>query len=239
MPTPHNNARKEDIAKVVLMPGDPLRAKWIAETFLVNPVLVNTVRNVFGYTGLTKNGKRITVMASGMGMPSIGIYSHELFAYYDVDVIIRIGTCGTYQKDVDVGSVILAQGACTDSNWIHQYGIPGCTFSAIADFEVLEEANRQAQAKGKKIHIGNILSADVFYNADSAEWKAWQSLGVLGVEMEAYALYTNAAFLKKKSLSMFTVSDSFLESKEMTPEQRQTGLVDMVEIAIATVEKFA
>lgn len=239
MSTPHINANKGDFAKVVLMPGDPLRAKWIAETFLSDAKLVTSVRGILGYTGYTSSKKRISVMASGMGMPSIGIYSNELFSEYGVETIIRIGTCGTYQKEIDVGDVILAEGSCTDSNWSSQFALNGGTYSAIASFDVILSAYEAANKLKKKVHVGNILSADVFYDDDKEVWKRWAKLGLLGVEMESYALYTNAAKFKKKALCILTVSDSFLSDKILTSEQRQLGLKDMVEVAILTAEKFA
>ncbi len=239
MSTPHINANKGDFAKVVLMPGDPLRAKWIAETFLNDVKLVTSVRGILGYTGYTSSKKRISVMASGMGMPSIGIYSNELFSEFDVETIIRIGTCGTYQKEIDVGDVILAEGSCTDSNWSSQFALNGGTYSAIASFDVLLSAYEASNKLNKKVHVGNILSADVFYDEDKEVWKRWAKLGLLGVEMESYALYTNAAKFKKKALCILTVSDSFLSDKILTSEQRQLGLKDMAEIAILTAEKFA
>lgn len=239
MPTPHIGANKGDFAKVVLMPGDPLRAKWMAETFLHDYVLVTSVRNVFGYTGYTKNNKKISIMASGMGMPSIGIYSHELFNEYGVETIIRVGTCGSYQENVKVGDIILAQGACTDSNWSSQFDLSGGTYSAIADFNVLLAAYEEANKLGKEIHVGNVLSADVFYDFDKEGWKKWAKLGLLGVEMESYALYCNATVAKKKALGVFTVSDSFVSPKIMSSDERQTGLIAMAEIGIATAERFA
>lgn len=239
MSTPHIGANKGDFAKVVLMPGDPLRAKWIAETFLHEVKEVNRVRGILGYTGLSKNNKRISVMASGMGQPSIGIYSHELFAEFGVETIMRIGTAGSYQKDVHVGDVIIAEGSCTDSNWMSQFDMPGCTYSAIADFDLLRTSYEEALAKNKKVHVGNIVASDVFYDHDKDSWKKWESLGVLAVEMESYALYVTAADLKKRALCLLTISDSFHGEPELTAEQRQLGLVDMVEIAIATAEKFA
>lgn len=238
MPTPHINAKEGAFAKVVLMPGDPLRAKWIAETFLKDAELVTDVRGILGYTGHTANGKRISVMASGMGMPSIGIYSHELFTAYGVEAIIRIGTCGTYQKEVAVGDVVIAQGSCTDSNWMGQYDLKGGTYSAIASFDLLEEAVKAGREKGKTIHVGNILSADIFYDHDRDAWKKWAELGILGVEMESYALYVNAVTLHKKALCILTVSDSFLGAPAMSAEERQKGLVDMVEVAIGAAERF-
>ena len=239
MPTPHINANPGDFAKVVLMPGDPLRTKWIVENYLHDVKLVTEVRGMYGYTGLTPSGKRISVMGSGMGMPSIGIYSHELFTHFGVEAIIRIGTCGSYSKDANVGDVIIAQGACTDSNWAYQYKLEGGVYSAISDFGMLLTAHEAAKSLGKKAHVGNVLSADVFYDTDPDYWKKWEALGVIAVEMESYALFSNAAFLKKKALSIFTVSDSFITKDILTPEQRQTGLRDMVEVAIKTAEAYA
>ena len=237
MPTPHNQAPVGAFAKVVLMPGDPLRAKWIAETFLHDTELVNNVRGVQGYTGYTKNGKRISVMASGMGMPSIGIYSHELFSHYGVEIIMRIGTSGSYSKDVHLGEVVLAQGASTDSSWAAQFGVPG-SVSALADFELLETAYNEVKKRGLVPHAGNVFSSDHFYTVDKDIWKKWANLGCLCVEMESYALYMNATLLGKKALCLLTISDSFVEEGILTPEQRQTGLVDMIEVAIATAEKY-
>ena len=239
MPTPHINAKDGDFAKVVLMPGDPLRAKFVAETYLTDARLVTSVRGAFGYTGHTKNGKLISVMASGMGMPSIGIYSHELYTAYGVDAIIRIGTSGSYQPDINLKDVVIAQGACTDSAWSTQYRLDGGTYSAISDYEMLETAVAETRKRGLPLHVGNVLSADNFYNVDPDMWKRWAGLGVLAVEMEAYALFSNAARLGKKALAIFTISDSFLNDKILTPEERQVGLTNMIEIAIATAEKFA
>ena len=230
MPTPHNNAKKGDFAKTVLMPGDPLRAKFIAQTFLENPVLVTGVRNIYGYTG-TYKGKKVSVMASGMGMPSIGIYSYELFTQYDVDTIIRIGSCGSYKENVNVFDLIVCQGACTDSNWAYQYELPG-TVSAIADFELCRDAYDKAKELGFNVHVGNILSSDVFYGAPKDQWKKWAALGCLGVEMESYALYCNAASLGKKALCILTVSDHFIKPEITTAEQRQTGFKQMMEVAL-------
>ena len=238
MPTPHNNAPSGAFAKVVLMPGDPLRAKWIAETFLEKAELVNNVRGVNGYTGYTKNGKRISVMASGMGMASIGIYSYELFNLYDVDAIIRIGTSGSYVKEVKLGDIVLAQASSTENNWSAQFGLNGGTLSACADFELLTAAAEEAKKKGIKIHAGNVLATDQFYNFDKEVWKRWAAVGVLAVEMEAYSLYVNAALSRKKALCMLTISDSFVQVGELSPEQRQTGLTDMIQVAIAAAERF-
>ena len=234
MPTPHINAKENAFAKTVLMPGDPKRAKWIAETFLTDVELVNDVRGILGYTGLTKKGKKISVMASGMGLPSIGIYSHELYTQYGVESIIRIGTAGAYQKKINVRDVLLCVGACTDSNWASQFNLNGGTLSATADFELLERAVKAAKTSKTRFSVGNILSSDVFYNADSEVWKRWASLGIMGVEMESYALYVTAARLEKKALCILTVSDHFLKKDILTSEERQNSLVQMIEIALET-----
>ncbi|MCQ2742912.1 MAG: purine-nucleoside phosphorylase [Bacilli bacterium] len=239
MATAHINAKDGAFAKVVLMPGDPKRAEWIAKNYFHDVEMVCDVRGILGFTGYTKNNVKISVMASGMGMPSIGIYCRELFEGYGVETIIRIGTCGAYDPNCKLGDVILAQGACTDSNWMGQYGLYGGTYSAISTFEVLETAVNACRTLGRPWHSGNVLSADVFYDRDPNYWKKWASLGVLTVEMESYALYVTAAELKKKALGIFTVSDSFVTHESMTSEQRQTGLGNMVDVAILTAEKFA
>lgn len=238
MPTPHNEAQKGDIAKVVLMPGDPRRAAWIAENFLHDAKLVNTVRGMLCFTGYTKNNCRISVMAHGMGNPSVGIYSHELFTEYDVDVIIRVGTCGSYQPYIKVRDIIFAQGACTDSNWMSQYELNG-TYSAIASFDVLEKAVSVVREKGLGFHVGNVFAADVFYDVDSTLWKKWAKLNVLAVEMESYALYVNAAYLGKKALTILTATDNFVTGERLSIQERQAGLNDMMAVAIATAEKLA
>lgn len=235
MSTAHNNAKEGDFAKTVLMPGDPLRAKFIADNFLTDVVQVNTVRNMFGYTGYYK-GKRVSVMGSGMGMPSIGIYSYELYAFYGVEKIIRIGTCGAYAPECKVFDLIIAQGACTNSSWSHQYALPG-TFSAISDFEMLKDAYDIAKENNMNVHVGNILSSDIFYNDQPEVWKKWAKMGCLGVEMESYALYSNAAYLNKKALCILTVSDSFITHEETTPEQRQTSFKDMMKVALEVAIK--
>ena len=239
MATPHINAKDNDFAKVVLMPGDPVRAKWIAETFLHDCKQVQDVRGILGFTGYTKNNKKISVMASGMGMPSIGIYSHELFTAYGVEVIIRVGTCGTYQPEINLKDVLICTTSSTDSNWMGQYDLKGGTFSAGADFELALYAYEEAKKAGIPYHGGNILSADVFYDPDKETWKRWARLGVMGVEMESYALYANAAALKKKALCLLTVTDSFLNHEEkLTSEERAHGLSRMIELAIATAERY-
>ena len=230
MPTPHNNAKKGDFAKTVLFPGDPLRAKYIAETFLENVRQVNTVRNMFAYTG-TYQGKEVSVMGSGMGMPSLGIYAHELYTQYGVENIIRVGSCGAYSKDCKLFDVIIAQGASTNSAWAHQYDLPG-TFSALADFSLLKKAYDKALELNISPHVGNILSSDIFYNDRPEVWKNWARMGILAVEMETYALYCIAASLNKKALTILTVSDSFIFSEETTAEQREKSFKDMMKIAL-------
>ena len=233
MSTPHNQANKGDFAETVLMPGDPLRAKFIAETFLEDVKVVNTVRNMLGYTGYYK-GKRVSVMGSGMGMPSIGIYSYELFSQYDVKRIIRIGSCGSYQENIDLYDIIICQGSCTNSNFASQYNLNG-TFSAIGSFDLVEKAVAAAREKKARFHVGNIMASDIFYGADSEEWKKWAAMGVLGVEMESYALYCNAAYLNKKALTILTVSDSFTSKKETTAQERQNSFTQMMEIALELI----
>lgn len=235
MSTPHNQAPEGAFAKTVLMPGDPLRAKFIAENFLTDVVQVNSVRNMLGYTGYYK-GKKVSVMGSGMGMPSIGIYSHELYSFYGVEKIIRIGTCGAYAPECKVFDLILAQGACTNSNWAHQFALPG-VLSAISDFDMLIDAYKIAKENNMNVHVGNILSSDIFYNDQEEVWKKWAKIGCLGVEMESYALYTTAANLHKKALCILTVSDSFITHEETTPEQRQTSFKDMMKVALEVAIK--
>ena len=228
MSTAHNTANKGDFAKTVLMPGDPLRAKYIAENFIDDARLVNNVRGVQGYTG-TYHGKPVSVMASGMGMPSIGIYSYELFNFYDVERIIRVGTCGALDKDTKLGSVILAQAACSDSNYGGTLGIDR-HFSPCADFQLLRKAAETAERMGIDYRAGNVMSSDAFYA--SATETDWARLGVLGVEMEAYGLYINAAMAGKKALTILSVSDNVVTGEELSPEQRQTGLRNMIELAL-------
>lgn len=236
MGTPHINAKDEAFAKVVLMPGDPLRAKWIAENFLRDFQEVTNVRGILGYTGYTKNGKRISVMASGMGLPSIGIYSHELFTHYGVETIIRVGTCGAYQENINLFDVLICTAASTDSNWISQYNLP--SYSACADFELCLAAYNAVKNNNLALHCGPILSADVFYDDDPDTWKKWAKLGVMGVEMESYALYVNAAKFRKKALCLLTVTDHFITKEKATSEQRQVGLRNMIQVAIETAEQF-
>lgn len=229
-PTAHNNANKGDFAKTILMPGDPLRAKYIAETYLENPRQVTAVRNMFGYTG-TYHGKEISVMGAGMGMPSIGIYSYELFHFYDVDNIIRIGSAGALQDHVKVMDVVIGMGACTDSNYAYQFGMPG-TFAPIADYELMSRAIAAAKEQGTNVVVGNVLSSDVFYNVKEGANDLWKSMGVLAVEMEAAALYMNAAKAGKKALCMLTISDHIYTGEALSAEERQVGFGKMMEIAL-------
>ena len=236
MPTPHNSAVKGDFAKTVLMPGDPLRAKFIAETFLDKPRLVNNVRGVQGYTG-TYKGVPVSVMASGMGMPSIGIYSYELFTQYDVDNIIRVGSAGAIQRELKLGSIVAGMGACTNSNYAAQYGLGG-TFAPIADFALLSAAVQSAKELGLEMPVGNLYSSDTFYDASASSLK-WAEMGVLAIEMEAAALYCNAAYTKKRGLSICSVSDNIVTGEELSPEQRQTGFANMIKLALETAVKMA
>lgn len=231
-PTPHINASPEDFAKTVLMPGDPLRAKFIAETYLDNAVLVNNVRGIQGYTGDYK-GKRVSVMASGMGMPSIGIYSYELYNYFGVDNIIRVGTAGGMSENVKVRDIVIAMGACTNSNYASQYGLPG-TFAPIASYGLMKTAIEKAAELGANYHVGNCLSSDAFYNDDDDASKKWVKMGVLCVEMEAAALYMNAARSGKNALGIFTVSDHIITGEATSSEERQTSFTQMMEIALET-----
>lgn len=230
VPTPHNAAKKGDIAKTVLMPGDPLRAKFIAENYLENPVCFNTVRNMFGYTG-TYKGKEISVMGGGMGIPSIGIYSYELFNFYDVDSVIRIGSAGGLSSDIKLRDVVIAMGASTNSNYASQYKLPG-TFAPIADFGLLRKAVEVAEEKGIKTVVGNVLSSDTFYDDNKEVNDLWKKMNVLCVEMEAAGLYMNAARAGKKALCILTISDHIYTGEALPAEDRQTSFRDMMEIAL-------
>jgi purine-nucleoside phosphorylase len=230
MATPHNAANPGDIAETILLPGDPLRAKLIAETYLDDPVQFTGVRNMLGYTG-TYKGKPLSVMGTGMGIPSIGIVSHELICEYDVKKLIRVGSCGAYHRRMHIGDVVIAQGACTDSNYAHQYGLPG-TYSAIADYDLLSGAVSAARRKDIPHHVGNILSSDLFYSADTDEWLKWKAMNVLGCEMETYALYCEAAYFGASALGIFMVSDNLRTSRHMSAEQRQCNFDKMLSIAL-------
>ena len=230
MGTPHNQAEKGEIAKKVLMPGDPLRAKFIAENFLTDAKLVNEVRGAYAYTG-TYKGEKVTVMASGMGIPSMGIYSYELFNFYDIDNIIRIGTAGSIHPDLKIRNVVLAMGACTDSNYGAQYELPG-TFAPIASFELLRKAVKVIEEMGNiGYKVGNVVSSDVFYS-DRQTTAAWQKMGALAIEMESAALYMNAARAGKNELTICTISYSLVTGEVTTAEERQTSFDDMMKIAL-------
>ena len=231
MPTPHNNAKKGDIAKTVLMPGDPLRAKFIAETYLENPVCYNEVRGMLGFTG-TYKGVPVSVQGSGMGMPSMGIYSHELYNEYDVENIIRIGTAGSIADKINLREIIIGVSASTNSNYAAQYRLPG-TYAPTASWKLIAEAVKAAEAKGCIYHAGNILSSDTFYD-DANSLAEWNKMGVLAIEMESAALYMNAARAGKNALCILTVSDCPLKGLSTTAEERQTSFLDMMEIALET-----
>ena len=230
IPTPHIGAVEGQIAKTVLMPGDPLRAKYIAETYLEDVKCFNTVRNMLGFTG-TYKGKEISVMGGGMGMPSVGIYSYELFNFYDVDRIIRIGSAGALQDDVKVRDVVIGMGACTDSNYASQYRLPG-TYAPIADFKLLRKAVETAEKQGTNVVVGNVLSADVFYNDYAKTNDLWRGMNVLCVEMEAAALYMNAARAGKQALCLLTISDHIYTGESLSAEERQLSFQEMMEIAL-------
>ena len=237
-PTPHINASPSDFAKTVLMPGDPLRAKFIAENFLENSKLVNNVRGIQGYTG-TYNGVPVSVMASGMGMPSIAIYSYELYNFFGVENIIRVGSAGGMNKDVKVRDIIIAQGACTNSSYAHNFNLPG-TFAPIADFNLLRKTVEKAEELGFSYKVGNILSSDTFYNDDfglspqMTSTALWGKMGVLGVEMEAAALYMNAARSGKNALAILTVSDHLLTGESLSSDDRQNTFTDMMKLSLET-----
>lgn len=231
MSTPHNSAKKGDIAKTVLMPGDPLRAKFIAENFLTDPVCYNEVRGMLGFTG-TYKGVPVSVQGSGMGMPSIGIYSYELFNEYDVENIIRVGTAGAIADNVQLRDVIIAMSTSTNSAYGDQYRLPG-KYAPTASWALLSKAVEAAKANGSRYHVGNILSSDTFYD-DANSLADWQKMGVLGIEMEAAALYMNAARAGKNALCILTVSDCPLKGLSTSSEERQSTFLDMMKIALET-----
>lgn len=230
MATAHNHANKGDIAKTVLMPGDPLRAKFIAETYLENVKCFTTVRNMFGYTG-TYKGKEISIMGHGMGIPSIGIYSYELYHFYDVDTIIRIGSAGGLQDDVKLKDVVIALGASTDSNYARQFNFPG-TFTPTADFGLVRRAVEIAEQKNINVKVGNVMCSDAFYNDDKTVNDTLRKMGILAIEMESAGLFLNAARAGKKAACLLTISDHLYLEEQLTPEERQTGFRDMMEIAL-------
>lgn len=228
--TPHIKATAEDFGKTVLMPGDPLRSKFVAENFLENIRLVNNVRGVQGYTG-TYKGVPVSVMASGMGMPSIGIYSYELYNFFGVENIIRIGSAGGLADDVKLRDVLIGMGACTNSSYQEQYNLGG-NFAPIADYGMVRKAVDEAEKLGVSYRVGNLLSSDVFYNANPKFNDGWYKMGVLGVEMEAAALYMNAAAAGRKALAICTVSDHILRGEALDSDARQTSFTDMMTIAL-------
>jgi len=231
-PTPHIGAKYGEIAPTVIMAGDPLRAKFMADNYLENPVLFNNVRSMLGFTG-TYKGKRVSVMGHGMGIPSIGIYTYELFNFYDVDTIVRIGSTGAIHPDLKIGDLVLAMGACTDSNYGAQFQLPG-TFCPIADYDLLVTAVNTCKELGYRYKVGNVVSSDAFYSANPQNDK-WMKMGVLSVEMEAAALYMNAAYAGKRAMSMFTVSDHILTGEATSAEERQTTFTHMMDVALSLV----
>ncbi len=233
-PTPHievaDNTNYSVIAETILLPGDPLRAKFIADNFLSDVTMWNTTRNAFGYTG-TYMGKRISVMGTGMGMPSIGIYSYELIHGYGVKNLIRIGSAGSFQPDLNLYDIVVSMSTSTDSNYVSSFNLPG-HYAPCASFELLNKAIKKAEEKGTKIHVGNTLSSDVFYGDDMDSWKKWQKMGVLCVEMEAAALYMNAARAGVNALCILTISDSLVTHEATTADERQNAFTKMMEIAL-------
>ena len=232
-PTPHIGAQVGEIAEKVIMAGDPLRAKFMAENFLENPVQYNSVRGMLGYTG-TYKGKRVSVQGHGMGIPSIGIYTYELYNFYGVKRIIRTGSAGAYHPELHIGDIVIAQGACDNSNFAAQFRLPG-TFAPIANFNLLRAAVEKAESMGVNFRVGNILASEIFYNDDPEAWKSWQKMGVLAVEMEASALYMNAARSGNEALCICTISDSLVTHEETTAEQREKTFTDMMEIAFEII----
>ena len=232
-PTPHINAKPEDFAPTVLMPGDPLRSKFIVENFLEDAQLVNNVRGVQGYTGFY-DGKKVSVMASGMGMPSMGIYSYELFNFFDVQNIIRIGSAGAMSEKLKVRDIVIGMGACTTSRYAHTFGLPG-DFAPTASYDLLKACTDQAEKMGITPFVGNLLSSDVFYGDDGGEGTAlWAKMGVLAIEMEAAALYMNAARSGKNALAICTISDHLLTGEATTAQERQESFTQMMELALKT-----
>ena len=232
-PTPHIGAKYGEIAETVIMSGDPLRAQFMAEHFLDNPVLFNKVRGMLGFTG-TYKGKRVSVMGHGMGVPSMAIYSYELFNFYGVKKIIRVGSAGSMNPDLHIGDLMLAQGACTNSNYASQFQLSG-TFAPIADFDLLRAAVEKAEELGYTYKVGNIYSSDIFYDENSGATAQWQKMGVLAVEMESAALYMNAARYGGRALCLCTISDSLVTGEATTSEQRQNSFTHMMDVAFGII----
>ena len=231
-PTPHIGAQYGDIAETVIMAGDPLRVKIMAEKYLDNPVLFNQVRGMLGYTG-TYKGKRVSVMGHGMGMASIGIYTYELYNFYGVKTIIRVGSAGSIHNDLHIGDLAIAMGACTNSNYASQYELAG-TYAPIADFGLLRAAVESCEQLGYNYKVGNVLSSDIFYNENS-HTDRWIKMGVLAVEMEIAALYMNAARSGNRALGICTISDHILTGEETTAEERQNNFTHMMDVAFSLV----
>ena len=231
MATPHNNAERGDIAKTILLPGDPLRAKYIAETYFEDAKQFTDVRGMYGYTG-TYKGKELSVMGTGMGCASMGIYSYELIHMYGVENLIRIGSCGGFGEDLELGDLVIAMGACSDTNYANQYGLPG-NYAAIASFDLLREAVAEAESRELDFVVGNVLCTDVFYRKEGAT-QPWEDMGVLAAEMESYALYCNAAAGGARALTLLTVGGLPNAKKQLSNEQRETGLNNMIEVALET-----
>ena len=232
MATPHIGANKGDIAETILLPGDPLRAKYIAETFLENVVQYNNVRGMLGFTG-TYKGKKVSVQGTGMGVPSIGIYAHELIAEFGVKNLIRIGTAGSYQENIKIRDVVLAMSASTDSA-INKLRFNGADYAPTANAEMLFKAHEIAKQKGLNVKTGNVFTSDTFYGDDPNAWKKWAKFGVLCVEMETAQLYTTAAKLGANALTLLTISDSFITHEVTSAEERQTTFNEMIEVALET-----
>ena len=231
-PTPHIGAKFGEIAETVIMAGDPLRAKFMAEKFLENPVQFNQVRGMLGFTG-TYKGKRVSVMGHGMGMPSIGIYTYELYNFYGVKTIIRVGSAGSINMDLHIGDIAIAMGACTNSNYVHQYELPG-TYAPIADFSLVRAAAEACERFGYNYKVGNVFSSDTFYS-DNPQNDKWIKMGVLAVEMEIAALYMNAARSGNKALCICTISDSMVTGEATTAEERQNNFTKMMDVAFGII----
>lgn len=230
--TPHINAKEDAFAKTVLMPGDPLRSKFIAENFLTDAALINNVRGIQGYTGLYK-GKPVSVMASGMGMPSIGIYSYELYTLFGVENIIRVGSAGAISDNVGIRDIVIGMSASTTSNFAVQYGLEGI-LAPTASYSLIEKTVKNAEKIGARYSVGNLLSSDIFYNANPDAARKWQKMGVLAIEMEAAALYMTAAYTGKRALAICTVSDHLFTGESLPAEERQKSFTEMIEIALNT-----
>lgn len=235
MSTHINAANKGDIAESILLPGDPLRAKYIAENFLDSPKCFNEIRNMLGFTG-TYKGVPVSVMGTGMGMPSMGIYSWELMNEYGVQNLIRIGTAGSFSEEIKIGNIVVALSASSDSNYVHSFDLPG-NFSPCISWDILQKIRVASEENSIKIFPGNVVSCDVFYEMKEDWWKRWSKMGVLAVEMEAAALYMNAAYLKRDAAAIMTISDHFITGERSTTEERQIAFTDMMKLALEAAIK--